>query len=335
MIHASKSLILAASLALTVTAACKGKSKPAPGDVTVAKINGEAIPQRSYDAALDRKLGHVGKSVAEEVKARVRSQVLDQLVEETLLRQKATALGLIPSAASIDQQTERAAAQYGSQAQFATYLKRSGLSNASYRDMVTTRAIRDAVMQQLAQLTPPTEEELRQHYETYQETYVLPKAIKARQILISAEGRTAEALAARAAEVRLKLTAKKGSSFAELAKTFSDDAATRDIGGDLGMITAGQMIPEVQAVMFTQPKGTISQPIASPFGLHLVEVLEIREPTRRTFEASKESIREALIAKRRAEAEQAVLAALRSSAKVELLPQRTVVAPPAARSTKN
>lgn len=334
MMNVSKPLILAMSLALALAGACKGKRNQEPGPAVVAKVNGESISQSAYEAALGRSLGHVGKSVADAVKARVRSQVLDQLIEEALLRQKAVALGVAPNAAAIDKLVEGAAAQYGSPAQFAAYLERSGLTTASYRDMVAARATRDAVLGQLTKPVPPTDDELRQHYETYQATYVVPKAIKARQILIGAEGRSADEMSARAAEVRAKLTGKKGGAFAELAKTYSDDAATRDIGGDLGMITAGQMIPEVQTAAFAQAKGTISEPIASPFGLHLVEVLDIREPSQRSFDEAKDSIREALVAKRQAEAEQAALAALRHDAKVELVPQPAMTAAPSAAPAK-
>lgn len=66
-----------------------------------------------------------------------------------------------------------------------------------------------------------------------------------------------------------------GESFAELAKSFSQDGAAPK-GGDLGWIYAGDTVPEFERAMNQLKLHEVSQPVKSPFGYHLIEVLERR-----------------------------------------------------------
>ncbi len=67
-----------------------------------------------------------------------------------------------------------------------------------------------------------------------------------------------------------------GASFEDLAKLNSDDlSASR--GGDLGWLNPGDTVPEFERAMDSLKDGEISAPIQSPFGWHLIQVLERRE----------------------------------------------------------
>lgn len=67
----------------------------------------------------------------------------------------------------------------------------------------------------------------------------------------------------------------QGANFEELARLNSDDAsATR--GGDLGWVLQGDTVPEFQRAMNALQPGEISEPIKSPFGYHLIQVVDRR-----------------------------------------------------------
>lgn len=66
-----------------------------------------------------------------------------------------------------------------------------------------------------------------------------------------------------------------GGNFAELAQSFSQDGSAPK-GGDLGWVYAGDTVPEFERAMNQLKLGEISQPIQTPFGFHLIEVLERR-----------------------------------------------------------
>ena len=67
-----------------------------------------------------------------------------------------------------------------------------------------------------------------------------------------------------------------GADFGELAKLNSDDSSSSK-GGDLGWIYPGDTVPEFEHVMNSLKVGQVSEPFASPFGWHLVQVLGRRE----------------------------------------------------------
>ena len=67
-----------------------------------------------------------------------------------------------------------------------------------------------------------------------------------------------------------------GDDFATIAKSVSEDNASRADGGDLGWLSPGDTVPEFEQTIANLPLGEISEPIKSRFGWHLVEVLERR-----------------------------------------------------------
>lgn len=75
---------------------------------------------------------------------------------------------------------------------------------------------------------------------------------------------------------------KSGKDFAKMAKLYSLDAASAVKGGDLGWVTADELVPPFAEAMNALPLHVISKPVKSPFGWHLIEVLE-----RKTVDDSK------------------------------------------------
>lgn len=75
---------------------------------------------------------------------------------------------------------------------------------------------------------------------------------------------------------------KSGKDFALMAKQYSLDSASAVKGGDLGWVTADELVPAFAKAMDALPLNTVSKPVKSPFGWHLIEVLE-----RKTVDDSK------------------------------------------------
>ena len=70
---------------------------------------------------------------------------------------------------------------------------------------------------------------------------------------------------------------KKGASFADLARQYSDDPVSGSDGGALGWVSPGEMVPEFEKVMDTTPVGQLSKPFHSQFGWHILEVEATRK----------------------------------------------------------
>jgi len=114
----------------------------------------------------------------------------------------------------------------------------------------------------------------------------------------------------------LKERLENKADFAELARVHSEDASASR-GGDLGWVLPGDTVPEFERVMNQLKPGEISEPIQSPFGWHLIQVLE-----RGTQDVSKErrriAARQTLRARKSDEAYQEWVRQLRDRAYIEL-----------------
>jgi peptidyl-prolyl cis-trans isomerase SurA len=75
----------------------------------------------------------------------------------------------------------------------------------------------------------------------------------------------------------LKARAETDEDFGELAREYSEDIGSATEGGDLGWTSPGQMVPEFENTMASTEIGSISQPVRSQFGWHILEVLDRRE----------------------------------------------------------
>ncbi len=95
-----------------------------------------------------------------------------------------------------------------------------------------------------------------------------------RHLLIKVNELVSDADAKHKVEVLLDRI-KHGGNFAELAKLHSQDGSASK-GGDLGWIYPGDTVPEFERAMDQLKSGEVSQPVKSPFGYHLIEVLERR-----------------------------------------------------------
>jgi peptidyl-prolyl cis-trans isomerase SurA len=96
----------------------------------------------------------------------------------------------------------------------------------------------------------------------------------ARHILIKVNELVSEAEALhKLAGLRERLA--HGGDFAELARLYSQDGSAAK-GGDLGWLYPGDTVPEFERAMDTLTPKEISSPVQSPFGFHLIQVLERR-----------------------------------------------------------
>lgn len=95
-----------------------------------------------------------------------------------------------------------------------------------------------------------------------------------RHILVRTNELVSESDALRKLNI-LRERIRQGADFAELARLNSDDASAAR-GGDLGWITGGDTVPDFERAMNALRIKEVSEPVRSPFGYHLIQVLERR-----------------------------------------------------------
>jgi peptidyl-prolyl cis-trans isomerase SurA len=67
-----------------------------------------------------------------------------------------------------------------------------------------------------------------------------------------------------------------GEDFNTLAQKYSEDPSVKSNGGEMGFVGRGQMVPQFEAMGFKLRKGEISQPFESPFGIHIMQLIDRR-----------------------------------------------------------
>ena len=140
--------------------------------------------------------------------------------------------------------------------------------------------------------------------------------IHARHILVRTNELVSDADAkTRLGQLRTRILG--GDDFATLARAHSDDTGSALKGGDLGWLSPGDTVPEFEDVMNGLAPNDVSEPFQSPFGWHIVQVLE-RRTQDGTDDLLRLKAREAIQRRKAEEATDAWLRRLRDEAYVEL-----------------
>jgi len=127
-----------------------------------------------------------------------------------------------------------------------------------------------------------------EYFENNKGAYGLPEQRLAAHILIN-EGDDADQLLQ---EIQDKLAA--GEVFSELAESYSQDLGSASDGGDLGWVSPDDMVKEFNDALFAMDLNTVTDPVKSKFGYHIIQLNEIKEPTIPVYEAVKADIIQSL-----------------------------------------
>lgn len=138
-------------------------------------------------------------------------------------------------------------------------------------------------LEQIAAQITVTDEEIKEIYEDNVDSYISPESRETRHILLSTTGdEDASDQMAKAQELVAQL--KAGADFATLAKENSQDPGSKDIGGSLGEVARGEMVAEFENATFSLAEGELSDPVTSPFGIHIIKVDKILGGVAQSFD---------------------------------------------------
>jgi parvulin-like peptidyl-prolyl isomerase len=157
---------------------------------------------------------------------------------------------------------------------------------ALIRDQLTSMRL---VNQQIRSGLLVSDEEVLRFYQQHKDRFMLPSEVRISQILI-ALGPGSELLAVRERAQQVFVLLKKGERFEELAARYSDGPEGRR-GGSLGYIRPGDMLPQIQKAIEQMDQGAVTDPIASPVGMHIIRVDDRKPPQFRPYEEVTEDIR--------------------------------------------
>jgi peptidyl-prolyl cis-trans isomerase SurA len=214
-------------------------------------------------------------------------QIIDQLIDEDLLVQKAQALKLEVAdndiTPDVDKQMSQIRSRFSTEQEFRTELRKAGFGTPDeYRRWLLDQARRSKLQQKLFdqlrqdnKLTalPVSEAEVTDFFEKNKgQLQKLPATVTLRQIVISPKPSAKHDSAALAKADSIYAELRRGGDFALIAKRESMDPGTKDLGGDLGWHRRGDFVPEFDRIYFAMPPGQISPPFKTSFGYHILKI---------------------------------------------------------------
>lgn len=265
-------------------------AEPSPGDIVdqvIATIDGEPVTMTDLER-------HVGARAGTEAPTR---EDLADYVTARLLRKEAEGHGIEVTTEQVDSYIAQVKAQRGmNDQQFEEALKEQGLTLEVYRQEVRGELEKgELINREIRNRVSVSREQVRRHYDAHADDYALAERVRLRMILLPIPVDAPPAAAAQA-EVAIRVLHARirgGESFAELARQFSAGPGAAE-GGDLGFFERGQMVQPLEEVAFRLKEGSLSDPIRSPAGFHLLMVEQREGSVKQPFEAVEDAIREEL-----------------------------------------
>ncbi len=220
--------------------------------------------------------------------ARVRRAIIDELIDNELLIQQATADTSIKVTdqevvAAVEQSIRSVRGRFGSDPEYREELRKAGFQTPEeYRRWLTDQQRRQLLVKALREklrgegkLRPlnPTEAEMRAWFEARRSrTDSLPALVSWQQLVLAPAPDSLARARARALADSIVGELRRGADFAMAARRFSADPGSREQGGSLGWFRRGQMVAPFENAAFRLRPGQVSDPVESSFGLHIIQV---------------------------------------------------------------
>jgi parvulin-like peptidyl-prolyl isomerase len=210
--------------------------------------------------------------------AEMRQAMLRHLIEQRLILQEAKRLDITVEGAAIIERMEQIRSRFPSDDAMTEALARSGLTREGLREQIREQLTAEKVIaSQVRSKLSVSPQEVADALRRQPEAPVHGEQVRASHILIRVTDQRPEPQArALAEDVRRRLV--NGEDFAALAKQFSEDPHA-DAGGDMGWVSEGQLLPDLNQAVFALKPGELSAPVETRLGYHLVRVDERRTGT--------------------------------------------------------
>ena len=288
----------------------------------VARVNGEEISQLRLERYFVEYLEDQGRAVGSirnpKAYKQLRKAALDALIDKELLWQEAVKRGVVISDATVQSQVDQTRQAFGGADVFARRLEDAGFDEAAYIEYTRRDLAAQQMFAELTRISEPDEKEVQAFFQAHRAEMNRPEQVQARHILIKVP-QGADASTVSSARLRLEAMGKRiaaGEDFASVARTGSEDASASD-GGDLGYFPRGRMLPEFEAAAFALAPGSVSEPVRTAVGWHLIYVQNRMEAADVTQEQGLDMVRSYLARQKQVQARLQALAQLRSSNRIE------------------
>ena len=240
----------------------------------VARVNDQPITHSEFETRCGMELRGTPDLAG-------RKKVLDEMIQEKLLEERAKSLDVAATDAEVEEAVERVKRQYNlaTDQEFDAALAQTKMTREDLKKQLRqTITMQKVVGREVTGKINMSDDVLRLEYERRKdELYKVPEQAHVYEIVLRFSPQDGEAqknAASKIEEARAKI--KAGAGFADVAKEYSEGNA-RDRGGDLGVVSKGELLPALDAAVFVDPPQEYPAPILLQGSVHLFRVAD-RKP---------------------------------------------------------
>ncbi len=237
-----------------------------------------------------------GPEKEREMLFKVRTEILDALIDQKLTDQEIKKYGISISEAEIDQTLERVKeANYYTDEELREALEAQGITLSEYRERIREQLQRtQLVNREVKSKIVITEEEIRDYYEAHAEEYGEGKKYHLRNIIMRvpdyAGPEEKAAIQGKMASILAEL--KGGRPFADAAREYSE--ALAEEGGDIGSFAVDALSEEIREPILSLSPGEFTEVLETGLGYQIFYLEEIEAAGGRPLETVREDIQETL-----------------------------------------
>lgn len=284
-------LVIGFALAFATPASAQ---EPERVNEIVARVNNDIITLFDYNNALRDFKEQLTREMAGKPEAQINAEfermkptILDFMIENLLLEQKAKELN-IDVEAEVNQRMKEIATENGlpNLLAFENELKKQGVDPEAARSQIRRQLQQQYVIQREV-LSPIfqslNDKDRRDYYEKNKDKVTTPGEVTISEIFLPLEGHTADEVDQRAKRLVAELRA--GKNFEEAATAYSPASrASRAQKGKLGTFKQGELKGDITAAISTLKPGEVTEPIRLQDGFQIIRLDERKAPTVRAFE---------------------------------------------------
>jgi len=258
-------------------------------DRIVAVVEDEAIFQSDVEVAVKQYMFQQRRtSLSAEEERSLARDVLKNLVNDKLVVAQAARLGVDIPFSTVEEEVTRAINEnmemLGGEAEFEAQMAREGFTvdelKKLYREQIRNRKLVEEVLRIEMTQRPPdiSDQTLRDFYERRKEDMApRPAVVQLKTIFVGFQSSTSASSGARSRIDELRRDIVAGASFEDIAREHSEDPSA-SLGGDLGFLRPEDLRePGFRQAVETLEVGTISEPVLTTYGYHLIRITERRD----------------------------------------------------------
>jgi foldase protein PrsA len=282
----------------------------------IATVDGTPVPRAQFDQYIDQAKASAPTSGSGAFPSpgtvtynRYAAEIVNYLIEQQIVLNAAAKDGITVTDAQVQSQLSAIAAQYGGTQKMYAAAKKAGMDPTQLKTYVKNSLIGQKLYQKIIGSAKPTASQMQAYYKAHESSFDQPATRTVRHVLVKTKAEAEKVYALLKAD-------NTNANWAKVAKEYSIDTATKNSGGALGAIHKGEMVKPFQDAAFSLPLNTVSQPVHSQYGWHVLEVTKITAAKASTYASAKASISSTLTSQKQQKAWSTWLAAKQKAAKV-------------------